>query len=125
MAAVAGAAVVGLGLVLFVGGSTGRSRGPSRRSPESWGISPAEARRLKSEGMKELEKGRALYRQAGRFGSAGYARKMDQARPHLQRALDHFSTAQTVLRHDRQLQSDAEECGKMLSASFKVPVRAR
>jgi hypothetical protein len=125
VAGVAGAAVVGLGLILFVGGPTRRSRGPLHRDSVRGGISSSEARRLKSEGMKELEKGRVLYRQAGRFGSPGYARKMDQARPHLQKALDHFSTAQTVLRHDRQLQSDAEECGKMLSASFKVPVRAR
>lgn len=124
-AAVAGAVVVALGLVLFVGASTGRSRAPSRRRSARVGISPEEARRLKSEGMKEFEKGRALYRQAGRFGSPSYARKMDQARPHLQRALDHFSDAQTVLRHDRQLVNASEECGKLLSASFKVPVGAR
>ncbi len=124
-AAVAGAAVVGLGLVLFVGGPTRRPRPPSRRRPARVGISPEEARRLKSEGMKELQEGRALYRQAGRFGSSSYARKMGEARPHLQRALDHFSDAQAVLRHDPQLVNASEECGKMLSASFKVPVGVR
>ena len=75
--------------------------------------------------MKELQEGKALYMQAGHFGSPDYARKMDQARPHLQKALDHFSDAQRVLRHDRQLQNASEECGKMLSASFKVPVGVR
>jgi len=116
---------VGLGLVLLVGGSTGRPRAPSRRKPVRVGISPEEARRLKSEGMKELAKGRALYRQAGSFGSSNYAGKMGEARPHLQRALDHFSDAQAVLRHDSQLVNASEECGRMLNASFKVPVGAR
>ncbi len=121
----AGAAVVALGLALFVGGSTDRPRTPSRRRPARVGISPEEARRLKSEGMKELQEGRALYMQAGHFGSPSYARKMGQARPHLQKAIDHFSTAQAVLRHDHQLQSASEECGRMLNASFKVPVGGR
>ncbi len=121
----AGAAVVGLGLVLLVGGPTGGPRTPSRRKPARVGISPEEARRLKSEGMKELETGRALYMQAGHFASPSYARKMGQARPHLQKAIDHFSDAQAVLRHDSQLVNASEECGRMLNASFKVPVGAR
>ncbi|MHC4502908.1 MAG: hypothetical protein ACYTFI_06360 [Planctomycetota bacterium] len=121
----AGAAVVALGLALFVGGSSGRSPAPSRRRPVRRGISPEEARRRKSEGMKEFEKGKALYRQAGHFASPGHTRKMAQARPHLQRAIDHFSVAQTVLTNDHQLESASVECGKMLSDSLKVDVGAR
>lgn len=122
-----GAVVVLLGLVFLLGGSSGRSRRRPlpRPAARDGRISPEEARRLKKLAIKELRQGEALYRQAGAFGSPGYAGKIAQARGHLQTALDHFSTAQEVLRHDLQLQDASERCGKLLSACFKVPVHVR
>ena len=121
-----GAVVLLGGLALLLGGSSSSSarRSSSRRefSIPSGPISPAEARRLKSIGIAEFNRGNALYRQAGAFGSPGYAEKCGQARPHLNRAIDCFSKAEEVLRNDRQLTSYSEQCGKILAASFKVPV---
>jgi hypothetical protein len=121
-----GLAAVLAGLALLFAGTARTTRGessPSRARAPKRRLTPAEARRLKREAILEFKHGRAIYQSAGEFGSPGYAEKMSRARGCFQKAIESFSAAQDVLRSDPELDFYSEQCGRLLSASFKVPVR--
>ena len=117
-----GAVVLIVGCVIVMGsGSTPKPPAPATVDGR---MSPEEARRLKREGGAELAKGESLYRQAGAFGSPGFAAKINQARGHLNTAMDTFNRIPDCL-SDQALESLATQCGRLLSACFKVPIDMR
>lgn len=84
-------------------------------------MTPAEARRLKEKGKAELKRGESLYRQRGAFGGPGFAAKVNQARGHLSKAMESFNRIPDYL-SDPEIEALATQCGRLLSACFKVPI---
>ncbi len=117
---VVGAVVLILGCVLFMGSGSRKARRPA---PATSGgrMTPEEARRLKREGKVELGKGAALFRQAGAFGSPGFTGKINEARGHLAKAMESFNKIPDNL-GGPELEALSTECGRLLSACFKVPI---
>jgi len=118
-----GAVALIIGIMYVMSGGRREAR-PRPVATSTGGMSPEEARRLKDEGKAELIKGESLCRQAGAFGSAGYAAKMNEARGHLSRARDCFDKIPERL-SGPDVRSMATECAKLLAISFKAPVHTR
>jgi len=117
--AIGGVALI-IGLMFLMSGE--RRKAPPRPATSSTGgMSPEEARQIKDEGKAELIKGEALCRQAGQFGSPGYAAKMGEARGHLNRARDCFDKIPERLK-GTDVKAMATQCSKLLAICFKAPV---
>ncbi len=122
VAGATGTVIFILGLILLGGGSGRRRTSAPAALPGR--MTPAEARRLKEQGKAELKRGESLYRQAGAFGSPGFAAKVNQARGHLNSAMESFNRIPSYL-SDPELEALSTQCGRLLSACFKVPIDTR
>ena len=71
--------------------------------------------------MAELSAGEALFRSAGAFGSPGFAAKINEARPHLNKAMELIEQIPEPMR-DGEVEAISTKCGRLLSACFKVPL---
>lgn len=109
----AGGVVALVALVSLSGGLSRRSRGRSHSAPSvsNGRISPEEARRLKREGIDEMQKGFAIYRRA-RPGAPGEQTNLAAARRHLEAATDLFLKAQEGLPGDTTLDTYAQQCNE-------------
>jgi len=115
-----------IGAIALIGGiffliSGGQERPKPRPVSTPGGMTREEARRIKGEGKAELVKGDALCRQAGSFNSPGYAAKMNEARVHLNKAMESFNKIPDSL-SDPELRSMSQQCARLLAICFKVPI---
>jgi len=115
-----GAVALIIGLMFLMSGERREIR-PRPVTSSTGGMSPEEVRRLKNEGKAELIKGEALCRQAGEFGSPGFAAKIGEARGHLNRARDCFSKIPDRL-SGPDVKAMATQCSRLLNICFKAPV---